>query len=152
MKIRSLAAALLLGMALSSGAGGAQHGTDFHLLMQKEFDAWSSIDLDKIAPFYAQAPDCVFYDLKPLKFNGWAEYAEAMKKTLPGLASVKFTFNNDAQTHQERRLAWGTATVHMEIVTKGGNTQSMDARWTAIWEKQGKNWVIVHEHFSAPSI
>jgi len=152
MKIRSLAGTLLLGMTLTSGAVAAPHGTDFHLLMQKEFDAWSTLDLDRIAPFYAQGPDCVFYDLKPLKFNGWAEYAETMKKALPGLASVKFTINNDAQTHQEGHLAWGTATMHMEIVTKSGNSESMDARWTAIWEQHGKNWVIVHEHFSAPTI
>jgi len=26
----------------------------------------------------------------------------------------------------------------------------MDARWTTVWEKRGNNWLIVHDHFSAP--
>jgi hypothetical protein len=39
--------------------------------------------------------------------------------------------------------------VHVVIVTKSGHPESADARRTMIWEKQGKNWVIAHEHFSA---
>jgi ketosteroid isomerase-like protein len=118
--------------------------------MRKEFDAWSTLDMEKVAPFYAQGPDYVFYDLTPLKYSSWADYAAGVKKILPDLTSIKFTIHDDAQTHQHGHLAWGTATMLVQLVTKEGKHEQLEARWTAIWEKQGKNWVIVHEHFSAP--
>jgi ketosteroid isomerase-like protein len=33
---------------------------------------------------------------------------------------------------------------------KDGSSDSLDWRWTAVWEKEGKDWLIRHEHFSAP--
>jgi hypothetical protein len=27
----------------------------------------------------------------------------------------------------------------------------MDLRYTGIWEKRGANWVLVHDHLSAPA-
>jgi hemoglobin len=36
------------------------------------------------------------------------------------------------------------------IVTKGGSKQSLTARWTVVLEKRGNDWLITHEHFSAP--
>jgi hypothetical protein len=59
-------------------------------------------------------------DLTPLKYNGWAEFAAGVNKEFPGVASLKFTINDDVQTHPHGNLVWGTATLHVELVTKSG--------------------------------
>jgi ketosteroid isomerase-like protein len=33
---------------------------------------------------------------------------------------------------------------------KTGQKKSIEARHTAIWEKRGAKWIIVHEHVSVP--
>jgi ketosteroid isomerase-like protein len=33
---------------------------------------------------------------------------------------------------------------------KDGKAMDLDVRHTAIWEKRGGKWLIVHEHVSAP--
>ena len=39
---------------------------------------------------------------------------------------------------------------HGDFVTKEGMNEPLDGRWTVVWEKRGKDWLIVHDHFSAP--
>jgi ketosteroid isomerase-like protein len=34
---------------------------------------------------------------------------------------------------------------------KGGKVDSGTFRWTMVFEQQGGNWVIVHEHVSVPA-
>jgi len=151
MKIRTLTATILLGMTVTASAVAAPHGTDFKDLMRKELDAWSTMDTEKAAPFYAQGPNNVLFELTTLKCNGWAEFGADVKKAFADMTSIQFTIHDDVQVHQQGHLAWGTATVRDEVVTKAGQHEAIEARWTVIWEKQGKNWLIVHEHFSAPA-
>jgi ketosteroid isomerase-like protein len=40
--------------------------------------------------------------------------------------------------------------LHLSIAFKDGKTEEIDARHTAIWEKRGGKWLIVHEHVSVP--
>jgi ketosteroid isomerase-like protein len=127
----------------SSGAPDKAH-------MQKVLDAWSTMNTDEVGKYYDQAPGDVFYDVSPLKYNGWSEYAAGVKKLFDTLKSVKFTLNDDATVHHAGNLAWGTATVKMAMVDKGGKTSNLDCRWTALFEKKGANWVIVHDHYSTP--
>jgi ketosteroid isomerase-like protein len=47
-------------------------------------------------------------------------------------------------------VAWTTVPMHLTEKTKDGKTSEMDLRYTGIWEKRGANWVLVHEHLSAP--
>ena len=37
-----------------------------------------------------------------------------------------------------------------DLFFKGGGQTEMDGRHTAIWERRGGKWLIVHEHVSAP--
>ncbi len=132
-----------------SGKGVASTG-DFKTLMQNILDAWATLDPANPAPYYAKETDNVFYDITPLKYTGWAEYAEGVKKVLGGFSSLKFTLGDDVRTHQHGSLAWATATWHADLVIKNGSKEGMDGRWTVVWEKRGKDWLIVHEHVSAP--
>lgn len=128
----------------------ARSTTDFKALMQKNLEAWQTLDPANAAPFYAKQADQVFFDVAPLKYAGWTEYAEGAKKILAGFASLKFTLGDDVRTHQHGNLAWATATWHGDAVMKEGAPVPLDGRWTVVWERRGKDWLIVHEHVSIP--
>ena len=157
MKIRTLI--LLLALTLAAGLApvyaqpdtqGAQVTEELKALMQKIIDAWSTLDISKPAPYYDAEDKHVFYDISPLKYTGWKEYADASQKMFAGLSSLKFTLAKDIQTHRRGNVAWGTATWQAEMVPKDGKTENLEGRWTVIWEKRGDIWLVVHEHVSVP--
>lgn len=150
MKTRQAFPLLAWALLMSLQAFAAPPAYDFKALMRKELDAWSTLDTDKAAVFFAKDADNVYYDIAPVKYTGWAEYAAGVKQTFPELASIKFLMRDDVRAHQHGTLAWATATVHTTLTTKGGTQQEVECRWTVIWEKRGKDWLVVHEHFSAP--
>ena len=79
------------------------------------------------------------------------EYQANVKNVLAAYSSLKCTVNDDAMIHPHGNLVWGTATVH-EVDTKtDGSKGEGDFRWTVVWEKQGGQWLIVHEHVSVPA-
>jgi ketosteroid isomerase-like protein len=118
--------------------------------IQTILDAWSTLNPDNVAKYYDHDPNDVFYDVSPLKYQGWAEYTAGVKPFFTTLKSAKFTANDDATVHHAGNLAWGTSTVKFEMVDQGGKMSTLNCRWTIVWEKKGANWVIVHDHFSAP--
>jgi ketosteroid isomerase-like protein len=123
---------------------------DFKGLMQKILEAWGTLDPAKAAPFYAQEPTRVFYDLAPMKYTGWKAYAEGVPKELADYTSIAFTLGKDAVAHPRGNFAWGTTTWHAEMVKKDGSKEALDGRWTVLWEKHGEDWLVVHEHLSVP--
>ncbi|HVP55009.1 MAG TPA: nuclear transport factor 2 family protein [Candidatus Eisenbacteria bacterium] len=118
-------------------------------LMQKIWDGWATINPDNVAQYYAKGPH-VFYDLTPLKYDNWDEYAAGVKKVFGGYKSAKFEVNDDAQVHSAGEYAWATATIKSDMTTGTGKRELATFRWTVIWQKQEGKWLIVHEHCSAP--
>jgi ketosteroid isomerase-like protein len=57
---------------------------------------------------------------------------------------------DEVHLHPAGSANWLTAVVHMDFVTAEGKPGKEDWRWTAVWEKRGDDWKIVHEHVSAP--
>ena len=64
-------------------------------LMQKIWDGWSTLDPANVAQYYASGPH-VFFDIAPLKYDSWDEYATGVKKVLAGYKSAVCTVNDDA--------------------------------------------------------
>lgn len=118
-------------------------------LMDAIWAGWSSGNLANVAKYYAKGAH-VFYDITPLKYDSWAQYEKGVAQVLGQFQSLKGTVNDDAQIHRHGNLAWGTATVHHVDVMKNGKKSEGDFRWTVIWERNGPEWLIVHEHVSAP--
>ena len=118
-------------------------------LMDAIWAGWSTGNPANVAKYYAKGSH-VFFDIAPLKYDSWAEYEKGVTQVLSGFQSLKATVNNDAQIHRHGNLVWGTATVHHDDVAKDGSKSQGDFRWTVIWEKSGPEWLIVHEHVSAP--
>lgn len=116
---------------------------------QKLWDGWSTLNPDNVASFYAAGPRA-FFDIAPLKYGSWDEYANGVKTELAGYKSAKFTLNDDLATHPQGDLVWLTATVAFEMTQKAGKVEMGNMRWTAVLENQDGKWKIVHEHVSVP--
>ncbi len=117
--------------------------------LQKLLDGWNTLDPANVAPYYAQGAN-TFFDIAPLKYNNWDEYAAGAKKLLADYKSLNLSMNDDAVVHQHGDLAWATATLKEDATLKSGKRELATMRWTLICEKQNGKWLIVHEHVSEP--
>lgn len=134
----------------AAGKSSTGPSAEIKMRMDNSLKAWETLDPANAAPFYAKEADHLFFDVAPLKYNGWAEYAEGVKKVIANWTSLKFTLGDDAQVHPHGSLAWTAATFRADFSTKDGSHQSLNGRWTVVWEKRGNDWLIVHEHVSVP--
>jgi ketosteroid isomerase-like protein len=120
------------------------------VLIQETLDAWSTMDINKIAPFYSDAPENIFFDVAPMQFKGWGEWAKGAQNLFADYKSFKLTLTTEPIIHNEGNWAWGTYLWHLDAVHKDGKTDTLDGRDTAIWHKQRNRWLTVHEHVSVP--
>jgi ketosteroid isomerase-like protein len=129
----------------------AAESPDLKPMLEKYWQAWEK-GPDAAAPLYAKDPNLVFYDLEPLKYVGWNQYkAGVVPNIISKFDSIKFTLNDDVKTTASGKIAWTSSTVKGDGALKGGSPIHVVMRHTAIWEKGGNDWVIVHEHVSVPS-
>jgi len=144
---------LAMGTVAVAGTGKQAAGGDaeFKALIDKYYAAWSSMNTDNAAPLYAKDADLTFYDIAPLKYKGWDEYVVGVKKNFFDMsASAKLTPNDDLKVTRRGNVAWTSVTFHLVAKMKDGTTLDLQGRHTAIWEKRGGKWLIVHEHVSSP--
>jgi ketosteroid isomerase-like protein len=136
------------------GARAQQKATDdatFRKLIDSYCAAWSSGNADAPARFYAKEDGLVFYDVAPFAYRSWKEYHTGVQKEfLDGADSILLTAGKDLKVTRRGMIAWMTVPMHLTDKSKDGKTTEMDIRYTGIWEKRGANWVLVHEHLSAP--
>ncbi|MEK6321685.1 MAG: nuclear transport factor 2 family protein [Acidobacteriota bacterium] len=124
---------------------------EFKTMIEQYYTAWSTLNPDNAAKYYAKDADLIFYDVAPLKYNAWAEYkAGVIKAFTETMTSGKLTPNDDLKITQRGNIVWTTVTFHLSAKPKAGGAMEVDCRHTAIWEKRGGKWLIVHEHVSAP--
>lgn len=146
--------ALLGGLVTFVGARAQQKATDattFRKLTDAYCAAWSSGDPGNAAKFYAKEDSLVFYDLAPFSYTGWKEYdAGVRKEFLDSSESISLTAGKDLKVTRRGNIAWTTVPMHLTSKAKDGKTMDLQVRYTGIWERRGKNWLLVHEHLSAP--
>jgi ketosteroid isomerase-like protein len=117
--------------------------------LQRIWDNWATLDPANAAKFYASGPH-TFFDIAPLKYGSWDEYAAGSKALLLNYKSAKFTLNDDLAIHPHGDLVWATATVSEQMTTKAGKVEMGNFRWTVVLENQDGKWLTVHEHVSEP--
>jgi ketosteroid isomerase-like protein len=146
--ITALCAMLLLSGALPA----AENDTaQFKALIRQYYEGWSSMNPDIPGKLYAKDATLVFYDAAPLKYTGWEDYKRGVQKNmLDGMASATLSHNDDLAVTRRGNVAWTTVTGHLSAKMKDGKAMEVDIRHTAIWEKHGGKWLIVHDHISAP--
>ena len=124
---------------------------ELRALVPKILEAWATLDMTKVEPYYASDSDLVFFDIMPMKYANWAEYrAGAQKIFFESNQRIAFKINDDLQVHHRGKLAWATLTFGADITSKQGAQTHLDARWTMVFEQRQGRWVVVHEHVSAP--
>ena len=98
--------------------------------------------------------DLLHYDaVTPHSFANVSEMKEAfaqMKQNLH-LKSLELKPRKDLNVFRRGDLVWTTILQDVIAVTEDENELRLVQRQTAIWEEQDGNWVIIHEHLSAPS-
>jgi uncharacterized protein (TIGR02246 family) len=141
---------LCLGVFLVAAPALAKDEDDIRAVVEKVAAAWGSLNPDNAAPFYAKDADLVFYDLLPLKYTGWSAYAEGVKPHFAQFESLKFAPKGDVKITRRGDVAWTTTTYDLTVKPKADEAMTLEVRQTLILEKKGKDWKIVHEHFSTP--
>ncbi|MBZ5595684.1 MAG: nuclear transport factor 2 family protein [Acidobacteriia bacterium] len=150
-KLATLLAILTIAAAQSLAQSKTSNDTaEFKALIQHYWEGWSTLNTDNVASLYSQDPDAVFFDVAPLKYNGWAEYKEGFKKAFATAASASIAANDDLKVTRRGKIAWTSNTFHGTVNQKEGPPMQLTGRQTDIWEKRGGHWIIVHEHISAP--
>ena len=119
--------------------------------MKMIMDSVGSLDSKYVEACYDKAETDVWFDVFPMKYVGWEAYKNGVNEIVGAFQSIDFTLNDDATVTREGNMAFGTATWSVVGKMKNGNRISMVGRWTVIWQKKGKQWLIVHEHLSSPS-
>ena len=149
-----VAVAFFGGLLTFAGARAQQKASDdatFRKLIDGYCAAWSSGNPANAAKYYAQDSGLIFYDLAPFQYNGWKEYALGVQKEfLDSAATVSLTAGKELKATRRGNVAWTTVPMHLLDKTKDGKTIDVLLRYTGIWEKRGKNWLLVHEHLSVP--
>ena len=151
--MRSMLAAALLVVLAATGAVVLAQGKSTPpdaATLQQVMNAWATLDPARAAVFYAKDQRLVFYDFLPRKYTGWAAYDKGVREGLRDAKSLSLKVVNDADVHVSGNTAWATATVDVDLALKDGSRVRLDGRWTSIWEKRGNEWLIVHDHTSAP--
>ncbi len=142
------------GLLTFVGAMAQQKATDdatFRKLTDAYCAAWSSGNPANAAKFYAKNDGLVFYDVAPFSYNSWKDYQAGVQKEFFDTAeSVNVTAGKELKTTRRGNIAWTTVPMHLAEKTKDGKDIQLQLRYTGIWEKHGKTWLLVHEHISAP--
>jgi ketosteroid isomerase-like protein len=149
-----VAAALAGGLLTFAVARAQQRASDdatFRHLIDGYCAAWSSGNVEAPAKFYAKDNGLVFYDLAPFSYHGWKEYHDGVQKEFfSNMASGSLTPGKDLRVTRRGTLAWTTVSMHFSEKTKDGKETEAQVRYTGIWEKRGRTWLLVHEHLSTP--
>jgi ketosteroid isomerase-like protein len=142
------------GLLTFVGAMAQQKATDdatFRKLTDSYCAAWSSGNPANAAKFYSKNDGLVFYDVAPFSYAGWKDYQAGVQKEFFDTAeSVSLTAGKELKTTRRGNIAWTTVPMHISEKTKDGKDIQLQVRYTGIWEKHGKTWLLVHEHISAP--
>ena len=145
---------LLSGFAFAktkkSAATPAAVRPDYKAMMQAEYDLWSTMDPAKVSPMFAPDADLIFFDITPLKYNGWAEYQKGVAKVFEPYQTMKCTVNDDVHGGHSGNMAWTAGTVNCHAAKKDGGVDDLVLRTSEIYQKRGAKWLIVHEHASVP--
>lgn len=122
---------------------------EFRPRIEKLLAGWSTLDTKNVAGYYAKDAGLTFFDVAPLKYSGWADYAKGFGQGAAMWKSIKITLG-DLQATRTGNIVWAAYTAPSEIEPKEGALMKAITRNTDVFEKRGDDWMIVHEHVSIP--
>ncbi|HTZ31605.1 MAG TPA: nuclear transport factor 2 family protein [Methylomirabilota bacterium] len=136
------------------GARAQQKASDdatFRKLIDGYCAAWSSGNPDNAAKYYVKDANLTFYDLTPFSYTGWTEYDAGVRKNIfDHVETASLTAGKELKVVRHGNIAWTTVPMRLTAKFKDGKSVDTPVRYTGIWEKRGKTWLLVHEHLSVP--
>lgn len=113
-------AILALVLASATPASGQRSTTEeLRALVERYWAAWGTGNPDNAAPLYAKDAELVFYDLEPVKWVGWQQYAGGVgPNILSKFSSIAFSVNPDLVARRQGGNAWTAVTVEANGVLK----------------------------------
>jgi ketosteroid isomerase-like protein len=109
---------------------------------------WSTIE-----QLYANE-DLLHYDaVTPHSFANVAGMKEAFAQMKKGLrlTSLELKARKNLNVFRRGDIVWTTVLQDIIAKTEDGKELKFVQRQTGIWEERNNNWIIIHEHLSAPS-
>ena len=144
-------AVALLTLAGARAQSKASDDATFRKLIDGYCSAWSSGDPANAAKYYAKDASLTFYDLTPFSYSGWTDYDRGVRKNIfEHVETASLTAGKELRVTRHGNVAWTTVPMRITAKFKDGKTLDSPVRYTGIWEKRGKTWLLVHEHLSVP--
>ena len=131
----------------------SRHNNDDELetikqIVVKTWEAWNSRDADNGVPYFRNAPQDMFFDYFPLRFDDFQSYMGGTKQYLNTL-SVQNIKQKDLFVERIGNTAWAVGTYTVDSESKKGEKFHVDGgRYTGVLVKQDGKWLVCHEHWS----
>lgn len=81
---------------------------------------------------------------------GWATQKERLRRVFKDFEYFKMEPNEDLAVHHVGDVGWATTTWKYIIHLKHGKQFHQEGRGTFVLQRQGKKWLVVHDHISVP--
>jgi ketosteroid isomerase-like protein len=111
-------------------------------------------DRESVAHLYKKDEDFTAFDIAPPVggFPGWSQYSTAWYRVMKKYVEVNFDYLGDLRVFRRGDVGWSSVSCRWHGVTSGGASFSKDIRVTLVWVRENGEWVITHEHASAPRL
>lgn len=117
-------------------------------------DQWVKAFRDKstAAAMALHAPGIVSFDIvPPLRYVGTTAYSEAWDAAFDSFTGPIILSLSDLHLTVRDDLAYSRSLNRFQATTSGGREVDYWFRWTAVFQKIGGKWLIVHDHTSLPT-
>jgi len=119
-----------------------------HTVVSRTYAAWNSKDTNNANAYFRQAPQDMFFDYWPLRFDDWKTYKDGAQAYLNTLEVQKIT-EKDMRVQRLGNVAWTSAIYDVDPVSKKGEKfHVQDGRHTSVLLKTSGVWKVCHEHWS----
>ena len=119
-----------------------------HKVVSQTYAAWNSRQTDNANPYFREAPQDMFFDYWPLRFDDWKTYKNGAQAYLDTLDVQKIT-EKQMRVQRLGNVAWTSATYDVDPVSKKGEEFHVrDGRHTSVLVKTDGAWKVCHEHWS----
>jgi ketosteroid isomerase-like protein len=119
-----------------------------HTVVSQTYAAWNSRQTDNANPYFREAPQDMFFDYWPLRFDDWKTYKRGAQAYLDTLDVQKIT-EKQMRVQRLGNVAWASAIYDVDPVSKKGEKFHVrDGRHTSVLVRTDDAWKVCHEHWS----
>lgn len=123
--------------------------SDMRELHDALLGAYQRLDGPAIKALYAKRSEDLYFWARKMTYT-WEELEFALDGLIEIASEFRFSTSN-LRVGGSGNFGWFAATYHVERDREGGESWSIDGRWTMVAEKIDGEWLIIHDHESFPA-